>query len=168
MRPAASILLCGACLLASGCKARKESPEFERRFARAKARSGLAQVQVIDTSFAGDLKSNVQRLGPPSPPQTAHGRRKLPIKLTQNQVGVYIRRQLARLSSCNAAARGRAGKALLTVRIEASGRVSSVQVDAPAFSGTRLSRCLEAGALRWRFPRFKKGPLTYTYPFIFR
>ncbi len=168
MKRAVLVLLCGTCLLAVGCKARKESPEFERRFAEAKKKSGLKKVQIIDTSKAGDLKGNVQRLGAPTPPPTAGNQRKLPIKLTQNQVGLYIKRQLARLTACQAAARGKSGKALLTVRIESSGRVSSVQVSAPAFSGTKLSRCLKSGAQRWRFPRFRKGPLTYTYPFIFR
>ena len=168
MKRTVFVLLCGVCLLGVGCKARKESPEFERRFAEAKKKSGLAKVQIIDTSKAGDLKGNVQRLGAPTPPPTARDLRKLPIRLTQNQVGIYIRRQLARLTGCQQAARGKSGKAMLTVKIEASGRVSSVQVEAPAFSGTKLSRCLQAGAMRWRFPRFRKGPLKYTYPFIFR
>lgn len=168
MKRAVFVLLGSACLLAVGCKARKESPDFERRFAEAKKTSGLSDVQIIDTNMAGDLKGNVQRLGAPTPPPTAGDLRKLPIKLTQNQVGIYIRRQLARLTVCQQEARGRSGKALLTVKIEASGRVSSVQVDAPAFSGTKLSRCLSSGAMRWRFPRFRKGPLSYTYPFIFR
>ena len=168
MKRAVFVLLCGVCLLGVGCKARKESPEFERRFAKAKKESGLSKVQIIDTSRAGDLKGNVQRLGGPTPPPTAGDLRKLPIKLTQNQVGVYIRRQLARLTGCQRQARGKSGKALLTVKIQASGRVSAVQVDAPAFAGTKLSRCLKAGAMRWRFPRFRKGPLSYTYPFIFR
>jgi hypothetical protein len=168
MQRAVLLLFCGACLLAVGCKAKKESAAFERRFAEARQKSGLDDVQIIDTQGAGDLKGNVQRLGAPTPPPTAGTLRKVPIKLTQNQVGIYIRRQLARLTMCQQEARGRAGKALLTVHIEASGRVSSVQVDAPAFSGTKLSRCLEEGAKHWRFPRFRQGPLTYTYPFIFR
>jgi len=168
MKRAAVVLLSGVCLLAVGCKARKESPDFERRFAEAKKKSGLDGLQIIDTSRAGDLQGNVQRLGAPSPPPTAGDLRKMPIKLTQNQVGIFIKRQLARLTGCQQQAQGKSGKALLTVKIEASGRVSSVQVDAPAFSGTKLSRCLESGALRWHFPRFRNGPLSYTYPFIFR
>lgn len=168
MTKAMIVLFSGACVLAVGCKARQESPAFERRFAEAKKKSGLKEVQIIDTSKAGDLKGNVQRLGAPTPPPTAGTLRKLPIKLTQNQVGIYIRRQLARLTGCQAQARGKSGKALLTVRIESTGRVSAVQVDAPAFSGTKLARCLKQGAQRWRFPRFRKGPLSYTYPFIFR
>ena len=168
MKRVVFVLLGIGCVLAVGCKARKESPDFERRFAEAKKSSGLDQVQIIDTSKSGDLKGNVQRLGSPTPPPTAGDLRKLPIKLTQNQVGIYIRRQLARLTGCQQHARGRSGKALLTVKIESSGRVSSVQVDAPAFSGTKLSRCLKAGAKRWHFPRFRKGPLSYSYPFIFR
>jgi len=167
MKQAVFVLVGAACLLVVGCKARKESPDFERRFAEAKKTSGLDDVQIIDTR-AGDLKGNVQRLGAPTPPPTAADRRRLPVKLTQNQVGIYIRRQLARLTVCQQEVRGRSGKALLTVKIMSSGRVSAVQVDAPAFSGTKLSRCLQAGAMRWRFPRFRKGPLSYTYPFIFR
>jgi len=54
------------------------------------------------------------------------------------------------------------------LKINPSGRVVSVGVEAPAFSGTRLEGCLRSGAMRWHFPRFQKGPLTYTYPFIFR
>jgi hypothetical protein len=168
MKRTVLVLVGVTCVLAVGCKTRKESPDFERRFAEAKKTSGLSDVQIIDTSGAGDLKGNVQRLGAPTPPPTAGDLRKLPIKLTQNQVGIYIRRQLARLTGCQQHARGKSGKALLTVKIQSSGRVSSVLVDAPAFSGTKLSRCLRAGAMRWHFPRFRKGPLSYSYPFIFR
>ena len=83
-------------------------------------------------------------------------------------MGRRIRRQLARLHSCQTAAQGKSGRALLTLTITTTGRVSAVQVDAPAFSGTRMARCLQQGAKRWRFPAFQQGPLTYTYPFIFR
>lgn len=156
-------------MLLGACKAKKESPEFEKKWAKAKKESGLTDIQVIDTKDSQDLKGNVQRLGEPTAPPGATGSRAAPFKLSQNQVGRYIRRQLARLTSCHRATKGRSGKAMLTVTIESSGRVSSVSVDAPSFGGTRLSTCLEAGARRWRFPRFRaESSLTYTYPFIFR
>ncbi len=154
-------------LMIPGCSAKKQSPEFERKWQAAKQKSGLDEVQVIDTKRS-DLKGNVQRLGAPKPPPTVGGDRKLPITLNQNQVGRHIRRQIVRLHRCQAATEGKSGRALLTLTISTTGRVASVQVEAPAFRGTRMARCLKRGAKRWRFPRFKKGPLRYTYPFIFR
>jgi len=168
MRKAIPFLLFGAMVLVGGCSTKKNSPEFEKKFAEAKKKSGLKEVQIIDTKKSGDLKGNVQRLGDPSPPSTADTARKIPIKLSQNQVGRYIRRQLARLTGCHRAASGKSGKAMLTVKIMPSGRVSSVAVEAPSFSGTKMSKCLQQGAMRWKFPRFRQGPLEYTYPFIFR
>jgi len=166
MQRALILVMVGA-FLAPACSTKKQSPEFERKWKAAKKQSGLSDVQVIDTKKAA-LKGNVQRLGEPSPPPAIGPQHKRPIKLSQNQVGRYIRRQLARLHRCQAAARGKSGRALLTLTITTSGRVSSVSVDAPAFDGTRMSGCLQRGAKRWHFPAFQRGPLTYTYPFIFR
>jgi len=84
--------LAAALLLAPlGCGTHKQSPEFERRWEAAKKQSGLDHVQVIDTRSAS-LKGNVQRLGDPFPPPSlGQAARKLPVKLSQNQVGRYIR-----------------------------------------------------------------------------
>ena len=163
-----SLLALGTLFLAGACSTRKNSPEFERKWAQAKKSSGLKEVQVIDTRSRSDLKGNVQRLGDFQPPPSDTHTQKRPITLSQNQVGRHIRRQISRLTSCHRASQGRSGKALLTVRIQPSGLVAAVTVSAPSFSGTRLAGCLQEGAMRWRFPRFRKGPLTYTYPLIFR
>jgi hypothetical protein len=155
-------------LALSACGAKKESAAFEKRFASAKKASGLSDVQIIDTAKGNGLKNNVQRLGDPDAPPEADSATKVPQSLSQNQVGRLIRRQLARLSECQEAASGKAGKALLTVKIRPNGRVEEVNVEAPSFDGTRLSTCLREGAMRWRFPAFRSASLTYTYPFIFR
>lgn len=162
------LLFLAASLTPVSCKSHQQSPEFERRWQAAKKQSGLGDVQVIDTRSAS-LKGNVQRLGAPlPPPNTGPTARKLPVKLSQNQVGHLIRRQIARLHSCYRATGGKSGRALLTIEITTTGRVRSASVQAPAFSGTRLENCLSRGAKRWHFPRFQQGPLTYTYPLIFR
>jgi hypothetical protein len=155
-------------LVLSACGAKQESAAFEKRFAAAKLESGLPDVQIIDTAKGNDLKNNVQRLSDPDAPPEADNATKVPQSLSQNQVGRLIRRQLARLSECQEAASGKAGKALLTVKIRPNGRVEEVNIEAPSFDGTRLSACLREGAMRWRFPSFRSTSLTYTYPFIFR
>jgi hypothetical protein len=152
----------------AGCSAKKESPAFEKKFAEAKAKSGLNDVQIIETAKGMGLKNNVQRLGDPVAPDEVDSSGKIPQTLSQNQVGRHIRRQLARLSECQETTAGRSGKALLTVKIQPNGSVGEVEVEAPSFSGTRLASCLREGAMRWRFPQFKAGTLSYTYPFIFR
>lgn len=156
-----------AFFLLPACGKKTHSPEFERKWNAAKKSSGEDGVQVVDLR-ASALKGNVQRLGEPTPPPEVGGERKLPIKLSQNQVGRYIRRQVARLHGCQGATQGKSGRALITVKILPSGRVSEVDVDAPSFGGTRMSGCLQEGAMRWRFPAFQEGPLSYTFPFIFR
>jgi hypothetical protein len=155
-------------LVLAACSAKQESAAFEKRFAAAKKASGLPDVQIIDTAKGKELKNNVQRLGDPDAPPEADSATKIPQSLSQNQVGRLIRRQLARLSECQEVASGKAGKALLTVKIQPNGRVEEVSVEAPSFGGTRLSACLREGAMRWRFPAFRSASLTYTYPFIFR
>lgn len=168
MKNLLSVLSLGLLIGLAGCGAKKESAAFEKKFAAAKQASGLPDVQIIDTSKGTGLKNNVQRLGDPVGPDEVDTAGKIPQTLSQNQVGRLIRRQLARLSECQEAASGRSGKALLTVKIQPNGAVGAVEVEAPSFQGTRLSACLREGAMRWRFPQFRSGTLSYTYPFIFR
>lgn len=156
-----------AVFLVPACGRTRRSPEFEKKWEAARQEVGADGVHVVDLR-ASALKGNVQRLGDPTPPPQAENEARLPTKLTQNQVGGQIRRQLARLHGCQGAAKGKSGRALLTVKIMPSGRVAEVDVDAPAFQGTRMANCLQDGALRWRFPAFQEGPLSYTYPFVFR
>lgn len=163
----ALVLAALALLVFPACGKKKHSPEFEKKWQTAKKNAGSEGVQVIDLR-ASALKGNVQRLGEPTPPPEVGGERKLPIKLSQNQVGRYIRRQVARLHRCQGETKGKSGRALITVQIMPSGRVAEVDVNAPAFSGTRMAGCLQQGAMRWRFPAFQEGPLSYTFPFIFR
>jgi hypothetical protein len=168
MRNLLTVLSLGVLLAFAGCGAKKESAAFEKKFAAAKEKSGLPDVQIIETAKGMGLKNNVQRLGDPVAPDEVDSAGKIPQTLSQNQVGRHIRRQLARLSECQESAAGRSGKALLTVKIQPNGSVGEVDVEAPSFSGTRLASCLREGAMRWRFPQFRSGALSYTYPFIFR
>ena len=168
MRNLVSVLSLGFVLVLAGCGAKQESPAFEKKFAAAKQQSGLSDVQIIENSKGMGLKNNVQRLGDPVAPDEVDTAGKIPQSLSQNQVGRHIRRQLARLSECQESASGRSGKAILTVKIQPNGTVGAVDVEAPSFSGTRLASCLREGAMRWRFPQFRSGALSYSYPFIFR
>jgi hypothetical protein len=59
------------------------------------------------------------------------------------------------------------GKAIVSLEIDPSGAVSTVQVLAPAFANSGLSSCMSARAKSWTFPKFTSGPKKFSYPFVF-
>ena len=48
-----------------------------------------------------------------------------------------------------------------------AGTVSTVKVDAPAFSNSGLPSCVTNRARSWTFPKFTQGPKKFSYPFVF-
>jgi hypothetical protein len=164
-------LLAGAFLVAAaGCKAPRQDEKFEKKFEQAKKQSGLSKVDVIAVGNGKELQTNVQRVGDPTPPKGVDVGQTLPATLTHSVVARVIRRRVSRLRYCllGGAVKGRSGKAVITLSIGRSGEVSTVKVSAPAFRGTNLSSCVKSSAKLWRFPKFRKGTITHSYPVIFR
>lgn len=59
------------------------------------------------------------------------------------------------------------GHAQVTVRIEADGSVSSVELR-DKFAGTPSGECVRKVVLGATFPRFKHGPIVIQYPLLLR
>ena len=155
----------------AGCSRRpSNSTEFDQRFQQAKQINGLSQAVVIEAPTGQALQTNVQKVGEPFPPEGATLTKKLPDTLSPRLLAKILRRRVSRLKYCllEGPAQRRTGQVLLTLTITSSGRVSSVKVDAPAFKNTGLAQCIRETAELWRFPRFRKGSVTHTYPIIFR
>lgn len=160
-----------AALALVGCsRGQAGSSEFDQRFEQAKKENGLSQAVVIEAPSGQQLQTNVQRVGEPFPPEGAKLTKKLPDTLSPRLLARILRRRVSRLKYCllEGTARRKTGKVILTLTISSSGRVSSVKVDAPAFKNTGLAECIRQTAQLWRFPSFKRGSVTHSYPIIFR
>jgi hypothetical protein len=167
------IRACFALLLAAGlvgCKAPTEGDAFEKAFERAKKTSDIEDVEVIAVDRGGELQTNVLKIGKPSPPKGGEVAESVPLTLSPRAVARVIRKKVSRLRYCllDVSVRGKSGKAVLTLTIEPSGRVSKAVVAAPSFQGSNLATCVRKSALLWRFPKFKKGKITHSYPVIFK
>ena len=165
------IILSGALFLFVACEAKKESKGFEKRFKSAKKKSGVDDVMVVEGGGKGKaLQTNVQKIGLPTPPLGVKESEKLPLTLTSRTVARVIRRRVSRLRYCllGRNVRKKAGKAIITLTVLPSGRVSSVKVEAPSFSGTGVASCVKRSATLWKFPKFQKGKITHSYPVIFK
>ena len=157
-------------VMAAGCRDTKRQSAFDRAFDEARKSNGLDRPVVIEPDEGSDLQTNVQRVADPFPPEGAQRMTKIPATLSPRTVARILRRKVSRLKYCmfDTSVRGRAGKAILTLSIDASGHVTHVKVAAPAFRGTALASCIRRSAELWRFPRFKSGTITHSYPIIFR
>lgn len=151
------------------CKTAKENKEFENRFEAAKKSSGLKEAPVVERGRGKDLQTNVQRLGLPTPPAGIDKSETLPPTLEPAMIARVIRRRVSRLRYCllGKNIRKKAGKAIITLSIIPSGRVSSVKVEAPSFAGTNVAECVKRSASLWKFPKFGEGKITHSYPVIF-
>lgn len=170
MRSFCWIVTLGACLALPGCKAQRQDARFEKEFEAAKKQSRLDEVDVISLDKGHRLQTNVQRIGEPTPPKGVEVGESLPPTLGPPVVARVIRLKISRLRYCllDNTVKGKSGKAVITLTIKPSGQVSDVNVKAPSFTGSSLMSCVRNAALLWRFPRFKKGSIRYSYPVIFR
>jgi hypothetical protein len=169
IRAAVSTFTLTALMALGSCKAPQESKGFERAFARAKKASGVQRVAVVEMKQGDELQTNVLKIGEPTPPG-GEADRTVPLTLSSRTVARVIRRKVSRLRYCllDMSVKGKSGKAVLTLTIEPSGRVSKAVVKAPSFEGSSLASCVRKNALLWRFPKFKKGKITHSYPVIFK
>lgn len=157
-------------LLLAGCRGNKSTSSFDRAFDEALKTNGQDKPLVISGDKGKSLQTNVQRVGDPFPPAGAERAAKIPATLSPRTLARILRRKVSRLKYCmfDTSVRGRAGKAILTLSIDSNGHVTHVKVQAPAFRGTALASCIRRSAELWRFPKFKSGTVTHSYPIIFR
>lgn len=92
-------------------------------------------------------------------------------ELSNSAVSSVIKRNVRGVGTCfELAARegsGQGGKAIVSLNIGTEGRVTEVNVDAPAFEGTSLPGCVQSRARGWAFPKFTEGPKQASFPFVF-
>jgi hypothetical protein len=91
--------------------------------------------------------------------------------LPDDQVVRVIRQNLGAVQGCyqieeRAGVVG-SGKAIVSIEIAPTGKVSDVKVDAPAFRASHLPACVTNRAKSWSFPKFTQGPKNFSYPFVF-
>jgi hypothetical protein len=155
----------------------KPDPRFDEAWRALAARGDEeADVFYIEDDRGEGLMGRVRRAArsvprpPPTtpPPPVATGE---PDQPPGPEVASVIRANLAAVKACylRITREGRmvSGRAILSFTVESNGSAGNVQVDAPAFVGTELPRCMSAEVQRWSFPRSKRGGLAVSYPFVF-
>ena len=95
---------------------------------------------------------------------------KRPTSLTQEQIREVVRKETTKVSACYAKHAMKQedadGKVNLHLVIKASGKVGSVEVEAPSVRGEKFSRCVVDLARRWEFPE-AAAETEVIYPFFF-
>jgi hypothetical protein len=95
----------------------------------------------------------------------------LPATPSPEEVQRVIKQNLAGVKSCymrvSRDGEGRSGKAIVSFKIGASGKVEDFRIDAPAFTGTTLPACVTGQITHWEFPASRQGGLAISYPFVF-
>jgi hypothetical protein len=95
----------------------------------------------------------------------------LPAMPNPDEVQRVIKQNLAGVKSCymrvSRDGEGRSGKAIVSFKIGASGKVEDLRIDAPAFTGTTLPGCVTGQITHWEFPASRKGGFAISYPFVF-
>lgn len=171
-RKAKSVLLATTfvCFALAACKAADKDSAFEKKYKAAKTQSGVERVTVVEIEKGDVVQTNVLKISEPTPPKGSVVEQELPPTLASRTVARVIRSKVSRLRYCllDNSVRGKSGKAVLTLTIKPSGRVASVNVKAPGFEGSNLAACVRRSASLWRFPKFKKGEVTQSYPVIFK
>jgi hypothetical protein len=159
-----------------GCKSEsasapvaKADPAFDRQWTEL-ARGGSEPVVIESDVHGAGLMGELRRAAD-SPAGSVLATDPLKGELPDDQVVRVIRSNLAGVKGCyqvaeKASAIG-SGKAIMSVEIQPTGEVSSVRVDAPAFTASPLPGCMSERARSWTFPKFTQGPKRFSYPFVF-
>ena len=88
----------------------------------------------------------------------------LPEKLKRGDILTVVRRNSGKISNCKAGT-GERGTITVRLTVASSGRVSKSSVVSANFKGTPVGRCVEGKVKAFRFPRFRKGPMSFNLPF---
>ena len=162
-------------LAGPGCEKRTTpapDPEFSAEW-NALARKGLAPFYVEQDRGQG-LMGSVHRaaaLGPEADKPVEPAPTAIPTVLADQDVMRVIKVGLTAVKHCYLAeehsGNTASGKAIVTFKIQPTGSVQEVRVEAPAFQGSKLPACLSGRIRGWQFPKFSGEPMTVSYPFVF-
>jgi hypothetical protein len=145
------------------------SAEFDRQWSALS--TAVPDTFYIEDDRAAGLMGNVARLPDTraEEPLAPLGG-PLPVQLDMSEISKTIRGNLSAVKVCYMREQRkvpRSGKAIVKFEINTDGRVGSVAVNAPAFTGTDLPGCIGGHVRRMTFPKFQKGPQSVSYPFVF-
>jgi hypothetical protein len=159
---------------AAGCKDKAAAPpstEFDARWSELE-KQGAEPVFIEGELHGGGLMGEVRRAV--DPVSEGAPLRAAPIQgaLPDLEVVKVIRANLPAVKGCyqieERAGTIGSGKAIVTLEIDgASGAVTNVSIDAPAFSASHLPSCVTARARNWTFPKFTSKSKKFSYPFVF-
>ena len=88
----------------------------------------------------------------------------LPERLKKQDILAVVRRNSGKISNCKAGT-GVSGTITVRLTVAKSGRVSKSSVTSANFQGTPVGRCVEGKVKGFRFPAFRKGPMSFNLPF---
>jgi hypothetical protein len=157
-----------------GCKEQQKAaaadPAFDQEWASLE--QGGAEPLFIEGELHGaGLMGEVRRAVSPSSEGPVGRTPAFNGPLPDAEVVKVIRQNLPAVKSCyqveERAGTIGSGKAIVSLDIDgASGAVTSVRIDAPAFQASRLPACVSARAKAWTFPKFT-ATKHFSYPFVF-
>lgn len=161
-------------LLVPACKTEQKTaagdPAFDQEWASLE--KGGAEPLFIEGELHGaGLMGEVRRAVDPSSEGKALAPPAFNGPLPDGEVVKVIRANLPAVKGCyqieERAGTIGSGKAIMTLEIDgASGTVSNVKIDAPAFSASHLPACVTGRAKSWTFPKFT-ATKKFSYPFVF-
>lgn len=161
-------------LLVPACKDRQKTaagdPAFDREWASLE--KGGAEPLFIEGELHGaGLMGEVRRAVDPSSEGRALPSAEFKGPLPDGEVVKVIRQNLTAVKGCyqieERAGTVGSGKAIMTLEIDgASGAVTDVKIDAPAFQASKLPACVSGRAKTWTFPKFT-ATKKFSYPFVF-
>ena len=165
-----SLALAVSVFLGVGCSHKSSDPKFDSDWAEL-AKNGAEPMFVESGPHGAGLMGEVRRAvdAPADLKLAAPAIFQGP--LPDPEVVRVIRTNLGGVKGCYAVEERNgtvgSGKAIVSLEIDASGAVSTVQVVAPAFANSNLPGCMSARAKGWTFPKFTSGPKKFSYPFVF-
>lgn len=156
-------------------------PGFDNAWRRLAQRTGSdSEVFYIEDDRGEGLMGRVRRAAkavpkPAPPPELSldaraadEGDPELP---DGEEVSAIVRSNLAAVKACylrtSRTAQSPSGRAILSFTVSKEGAVENVRLEAPAFQGTNLARCITQQVQRWALPKSRKGGLAFSYPFVF-
>jgi hypothetical protein len=161
-------------LFPAACKDQQKTagndPAFDQKWATLE--KGGAEPLFIEGELHGaGLMGEVRRAVDPSSEGRAVAGTDFNGPLPDGEVVKVIRQNLAAVKGCyqieERSGTVGSGKAIMTLEIDgASGAVTDVKIEAPAFSGSKLPACVSGRARTWTFPKFT-ATKRFSYPFVF-
>lgn len=169
---------CGlAALLLVACRggsqsAAKSDPQFDQVW-HDLTRRGAEPAYIESDGSGKGLLGEVRRAAEPvlDGALIRGGAAPLPGPLPDGEAARVVRQNLSAIKACydleQRSGTASSGKAILTIEIDPTGNVNQVHVDAPTFRASHLPECVSGRARSWVFPKFTRGPKTFSYPLIF-